>query len=228
MKKRSLLIAAAFAVVATASAQAADISPVARAPDYFPAAANWTGFYVGVIVGGTWSNANWTDPGSGFADTVATSGFTGGGQVGFNYQIGQFVWGLEGDFSGAALSGSDTDAAGFAHATKTSWISTVTGRLGYAVSSMLFYAKGGAAFSDERDTVTTPAGLVFNGSTSTRVGWTAGGGAEYAIDHYWSALVEYDYLGLGSQSVSSPVAGVTPGSVNLNIQRVVVGLNRRF
>jgi opacity protein-like surface antigen len=64
--------------------------------------------------------------------------------------------------------------------------------------------------------------------TTTQVGWTAGGGLEYALDRNWSAKIEYDYLGFGSQSIAAIAPGAAPGSVDLNIQRVMAGLNYRF
>jgi outer membrane immunogenic protein len=232
MKIRSLLLATAFAASGIASAQAADLSaPVyTKAPPaaYVPQAYNWTGFYVGAHLGGAWSSANWTDPVSGLNDNPTSSGVTGGGQVGANYQFGQWVLGLEADFSGTDLNASDTDAAGFSHATNTYWTSTVTGRVGYAVDRWLIYGKGGVAIANERDTVTSPLGVSANSGTTTQTGWTAGGGVEYAIDRNWSARIEYDYLGFGNQSVSGPVIGTAPGSVDMNIQRVVAGISYKF
>jgi outer membrane immunogenic protein len=234
MYMRSLLIAAALCGAPFVAAGAADMSTpqaTAKAPAYAPPPINiynWTGFYVGAHLGGAWSSANWTDPVSGLGDNPTSSGIIGGGQLGYNYQIGPWVLGLEGDFSGTSLSGSDTDIAGFTHSTNTDWTSTVTGRLGYAVNRALFYAKGGAAFANERNTVTSPLGLLSATGTSTQTGWTAGAGIEYAIDPKWSARIEYDYLGFGSQGVSGPVPGTLPGSVDLNIQRVMAGINYRF
>jgi opacity protein-like surface antigen len=70
---------------------------------------------------------------------------------------------------------------------------------------------------------------VFSSSGSaTAAGWTAGGGVEYALDPHWSAKIEYDYLGFGSQSVPAALPGGAPGSVDLNIQRVIGGINYRF
>ena len=230
---RSLLLATALCGLPLA-AFAADLSTPnvpAKAPPYVAPplyVTNWTGFYLGGHVGGDFSQANWTDPVSGLGDSPRGSSIIGGGQIGYNYQMGPLVLGFEGDFSATGLNASDTDAAGFTHATSTSWISTVTGRLGYAVNRALFYGKGGVAFANERDTVTTPIGLASNTGWSTLTGWTAGAGIEYALDRNWSLRAEYDYLGFGSQAVSGPVAGTVPGSVSMNIQRVIGGINFRF
>jgi outer membrane immunogenic protein len=171
-------------IVAT---QAADLSTkpqrTTRPAAYTPQAINWTGFYVGAHLGGASSNANWTNPVSGLSDNLGKVGVFGGAQMGVNYQFDSFVLGVEGDFSGTSLKPSDTDAAGFMHSTSTNWTSTVTGRLGYAINRALFFAKGGVAFADERNTATNLLGVSSSTGTMTEVGWTAGGGLEYALDH---------------------------------------------
>jgi outer membrane immunogenic protein len=223
----SLLGVAACSGAMIVSAHSADIS--ARQPAtaaYTPQAVNWTGFYIGGHVGGAWGDVNWTDPVSGLSNNLANAGILGGAQLGFNYQFDSIVFGFEGDFSATNLSSSGTDADGFVHSTSTYWTSTVAGRLGYAIDRALFFAKVGAAFADERDNVTSPLGAS-SGTSTTQVGWTAGGGVEYAIDRNWSAKIEYDYLGFGSQSVPAAAAGAS-GSVSLNIQRVVAGIDYRF
>jgi outer membrane immunogenic protein len=234
MNMRSLLLGAALCGLSFAVANAADLStkqpPPAKAPAYVPANYNWTGFYAGGHLGGAFGKTSWIDPFSGFSDSPSFGGVIGGAQVGVNYQVDAAVFGLEGDFSGASLRGSSTDGAGFSHSTSTYWTSTVTGRLGYAFNRALLYGKGGAAFANERDTVTDPFGNSATAGTATRTGWTAGAGVEYALDHNWSARVEYDYLGFGSQSftVGGPVLGALPASVSMNIQRAIAGINYRF
>jgi outer membrane immunogenic protein len=233
MRTGSLLSVAACGGAMIITAQAADLStkpPTTKAPPaaYIPQAINWTGFYIGAHLGGAWSNANWTNPVSGLTDNLRNGGVFGGAQMGVNYQFDSIVLGVEGDFSGTSLKPSGTDAAGFMHSTGTYWTSTVTGRLGYAINQALFFAKGGVAFADERDTVTSPLGVLSSTGTTTQVGWTAGGGLEYALDRNWSAKIEYDYLGFGSRSVPATALVGAPGSVDLNIQRAMAGVNYRF
>jgi len=234
MYMRSLLLAA-LCGVPLAAANAADLSRPAAAPAPFAPApplyvTTWTGFYLGGHIGGAFGSSSWTDPFSGFNDSPSTAGFIGGGQVGYNYQINSLVIGVEGDFSGTTLSGSTTDPAGFTHSTSTDWTSTVTGKLGFAVDRALFYGKGGVAFADGRDIVTDPFGNTATQGYTTRTGWTAGAGLEYAIDRNWSARLEYDYLGFGSQGFTfvGPVLGPAAASVSSNIQRVLLGVNYRF
>jgi outer membrane immunogenic protein len=231
MYGRSLLLAAALCAAPFAVASAADLSPAPafKAPYVPPILVyNWTGFYIGGQVGGARSNANWTDPASGTGSSFSTASVIGGGQIGYNYQTGPWVFGIEGDFSGTDLRGSNIGATGFTHATDTSWASTITGRVGYAFDRTLLYVKGGVAFADERDVVTSPVNGVAASTVESVTGWTAGIGVEYALDRNWSARVEYDYLGFGSQGVPAFTAGAAAGSADLNIQRATFGVNYRF
>ena len=231
MHMRSLVLAAALSGVPLVAATAADMSvPQTKAPAYVAPPIfvySWTGLYIGGQLGGAWSSANWTDPVSGLGDNPTASAFMGGGQIGYNYQTGPWVLGIEADITGTNLSASNTDAAGFTHSTNTFWTSTVTGRLGYAWNRVLVYGKGGVAFANEGNTVTGPIGASISTGASTQTGWTAGGGIEYALDRNWSVRGEYDYMGFGSQNVPALLPGA-PGSVNLNIQRAMAGINYRF
>ncbi len=227
MKTLSLMLAAVLGGVATA--QAADLSsPINKAQSYYPQSVNWTGFYFGLQLGGGFSHADWTDA-VGSGGTPSSSGVLGGAQVGVNYQVGSWVFGLGGDFDGVDLHGSATDGLGNTLTSTSHWLGTVTGRLGYAVNRVLFYAKGGAAFTDDKNKAVV-TGFTTTGSDSTRTGWTAGGGFEYAITTNWSALVEYDYAGFGSTNgvLAGPGPTLFPASINLNIQKVIAGVNYRF
>ena len=201
MKIRAFLMGAALGGMALSTAQAADQSVTAPRPPYYPdtytpnayypVATMWTGFYGGLHIGGVFGSSHWTDPYSGLADTSKGSGVLGGAQFGVNGQMDWLVYGLEGDFSGARSSGSGGDAAGYTHTFHAAWLSTLTGRVGYATGAWLFYAKGGAAFTQERDNVITPTGAVFIGTSKVEPGWTVGGGTEYALTHNWSVRLEY-------------------------------------
>ena len=113
--------------------------------------------------------------------------------MGVNYQINSFVLGVEGDFYGSWVKGTALDPLGDALQTQVLWTGTITGRLGWAFDRLLVYGKGGAAFDYDRDTVSQPSGVVVVGST-TRAGWTVGGGLEYAVTEHWTTRIEYDYL----------------------------------
>jgi outer membrane immunogenic protein len=211
---RRYLLATVSAAALSTSAMAADLP--ARVPVKAPApvvvAPSWTGFYIGINVGGVWNRAEFTDWGRGlqpFAFPIGTTfwspshaGFTGGGQAGYNFQSGNFVFGIEADFNFVSNKASATLPAGFFVPTVTAtskldWMGTVRGRLGVALSSTLIYATGGWAFAHFEDTVTGP-GVVAPASVSkTRAGWTVGGGIEQMFAPNWTAKIEALYAQFG-------------------------------
>jgi outer membrane immunogenic protein len=194
---------------------AADMGrPVYRAPPpvYYPPIYNWTGFYAGVNGGYGWGSTNWSALGSSFD----VKGGLFGGQVGYNWQFGQFVYGLEGDIDWTDISGS-TNCFGLTCQTKNSWLGTVRGRVGYAWDRFMPYFTGGAAFGDIKATV--PA---FVSSSSTNVGWTVGGGVEGAIAGNWTAKVD-----LGDTTCSALACGVAT-NVDLRTSVLRAGVNYRF
>jgi outer membrane immunogenic protein len=218
------------------SAQAADLPPAPRPAPMAPVAYvapvyNWSGFYVGGHVGGGFANSSWSDPITGVNnDTFNSNGFLGGGQVGVNAQFNWLVVGLEGDFSWTDLKGSGTDSLGDKINTNVDWTSTVTGRVGAAFDRLLVYGKGGLALANDQSSFTDLGGTTSNNGSITRTGWTVGGGLEYGFDKNWSAKVEYDYLGFGSQTMNfaTPLVGAVSSSANLNVQEVKAGINFRF
>lgn len=216
--------------------QAADLplppAPPPAAPiPYAPKLYDWSGIYIGAHIGGGYSNSSWTDPITGLGNgTFNNFGFLGGAQLGANVQFNRLVLGLEGDFSWTSLKASSADSIGEAINTTVPWTSTVTGRVGAAFDRLLVYGKGGLALAQDQSSLTDLGG---NTATDTflRTGWTVGGGLEYALDDNWSAKIEYDYLGFGSQSMNfstiTPTATLTPNA-SLNVQEIKAGLNYRF
>jgi outer membrane immunogenic protein len=198
----------------TIVSEAADAprAPAYRAPPPPLPFYNWTGLYVGVHVGGGWADLGVGDTGS---------GFIGGGQIGYNYQINQWVWGLEADVSG---SGIKNNLATFGPITADfNWNSlvTLTPRLGYAFDSWLVYGKVGGAWADVSVSINGPFGF---GSSAggTASGWVAGVGAEYAFRNNWSAKIEYNHFDFGSDGGTF----ITGNSVTLDA--VKAGVNYRF
>ena len=237
MNFRALLVVA-LSGGAIISAHAADQS-VPRGTTYYPDAyrptsIDWTGWYVGAQLGGAFGSASWTNPFSipAFNDAPTSAGILGGGQFGVNWTRDSLLLGAEADFAGMDMKGSVTDG-GFTHRFSSHWLSLVTGRVGYAFSQYLIYAKGGAAFASERNNViNTATGQWADSGTTTQYGWTVGGGFEYAINPNWSARVEYDFVDLPSRDMAlhGPLTppGPVPVSVNFTIQKVVAGINYRF
>jgi outer membrane immunogenic protein len=195
------------------------VAPVVYAPPVY----NWSGFYIGGNVGGGFADSSWTDPVTGVNNTFSKDGFIGGGQIGANVQFNWLVLGVEGDFDWTGLKGSGTDSAGNTINTNTQWTSTATGRIGAAFDRLLVYGKGGVAFANDESSVNLLSGAT--ASTSfTRTGWTAGAGLEYALAQNWTARIEYDYLGFGSENLDLP----TNPSASLNVQEVKAGINFKF
>jgi len=221
MKRLVLAGIGALAVMtAMGSANAADLPhrhamPV-KAPMY-EAPYNWTGFYIGINGGGGFGHSNWDAFGTGFN----TSGGLVGGTIGYNHQMGQVVFGLEGDGDWSDLRGSGL-CAGVSCETRNNWLATARGRIGYAFDRFLPYLTAGMAYGDVR---ATAAGVVsFN---STNIGWTGGGGLEYAFLNNWSAKLEYLYVDLGKAGCDATACGVAT-DVNFTSNIVRGGINYRF
>jgi outer membrane immunogenic protein len=238
LRARTFLVAAALCGAAAASAEAADASAgagAARGPyfpkTYYPSSVLWTGFYVGAHVAGVWSSATWTDPLSGLSDNPQPSSFVGGGQVGVNWQMDSWVLGAEATIGGLRLNDSVIDGAGFRHNIRANYVATTTGRLGYASDRFLVYAKGGAAFTGERNDVSVPGSpFIASTGTLTQVGATVGGGVEYLFVTNWSGRVEYDFFSFSSRDLTLAMPKNTniPVHVDWTWHEFLAGLNYRF
>jgi len=171
---------------------------------------SWTGYYIGAHVGGVWSAADFTD--INVAPAVAfnndASGVFGGGQIGYNYQLGNLVIGPEVDIGGMGLSGSVTEAGGVAVGSVSSgFYFDITGRLGYAWGPALVYIKGGYAYYGGSLSVNeVGVGPVSHSDLS---GWTGGGGIEYKINPAWSVKAEYQFFEFNTFQLVNPVDGTT-------------------
>jgi len=208
---------------------AADL-PVRKAP-FAPAAAvyNWTGFYIGGHLGGAWGDKDWVAVGVGPLGSHDVDGFIGGGQVGFNYQAGRWVFGVEADFSWADVSGHHVDNVFLGdNRTKVDWFGTVTGRIGYAFDRTLLYVEGGGAWA--RDAYTITATGFFAQTSDTNWGWTVGAGLEYGMTPNWSLKLEYNYLSFDTQRVTfvPNTGGSFDRDVDQTIHVLKAGINYRF
>jgi outer membrane immunogenic protein len=219
-------VAALSTVTMMGAATAADIArrqamPM-KAPAYY-APYNWTGFYVGINGGGGWGRSDWSGP-LGSTDSFDLSGGLVGGTIGYNWQMGQWVFGLEGDLDWTNIRGSTSSGicAGTSCETRNDWLGTARARFGYAFDRIMPYVTGGLAFGNVK---TELAGV--GSSDETQAGWTLGGGAEFAIAGPWTAKVEYLYVDLGKGSCDVAVCGVaTDADFTTNIVRA--GVNYRF
>jgi outer membrane immunogenic protein len=248
MRCRKLVLIAAIGVMAlSTSAGAADmpVKALAAMPAAMPAYP-WSGLYAGANLGYGRADANWTNqestPAATFFDAIPgdtlsnnMSGVIGGGQIGYNYQAGRWVLGIEAMFDASAIKGSQTSTFGaaddqFEARLKSLMLGTV--RLGYAWDNVMAYGKAGIAAARINASVTdNVAPTTGSGSDSKwRSGPTVGLGIEYGITRNLSLAVEYDYIHLDSGSYQ---LGGSAGSYlwDLDVRNVsiVMGkLNYRF
>lgn len=224
-----------------------------------PPVYNWSGFYVGANVGGAWTQLD-SSHSEGFSDGDYAAGFTinhtneaigavGGGQIGYNFQTGGFVIGVEGDFGYLGVSqtrniisafetypgGSSSLALGTR--IEGGFLADITGRIGYASGPALFYVKGGWAYFD--GTVGT-SGInalaimarttdIRDVSASGLSGWTLGGGIEYLLNQSWSIKGEYQHFDFGSVDFHPVISDPTIVIGNtLTADVVKVGVNYHF
>ncbi len=203
-----------------APALAADI-PGRRAPQqqqfYAPPVFTWTGFYLGASAGAVWGD--FTKSGS-FIDSRA--GLSVGGTAGYNYQIGQIVVGLEGDYNYSGFGGrGNTFGFNQVRGDLTSY-GTLRGRLGVAFDRALIYATGGYAVGFS----SLESGAFSN--NNTHHGYAVGAGLEYGFTNNISAKAEYLYMPLGSQS-SFVIPGLGAGSkTGIDASVLRAGVNYRF
>jgi outer membrane immunogenic protein len=228
-KVLNLFTGVMLAVVTAASAAgAADIS-VRPPPAFLPPPFTWTGFYVGANLGGGWASSTLSDSFTGANIGTSSSGIVGGGQLGYNYQIGNFVLGAEWTFDGTSLNASRTVGA-LQGSADTNWMTTVAARFGIAANNWLFYGKAGGGWANNSATLTNLNNGFQISSSNTNGGWLVGGGLEYAFAPQWSTKLEYNYLGLNSWNVNSTLFAPNADrfSVSRNIQTLTVGVNYRF
>jgi len=201
MGKYRLITLGLAAVMFASTSAVSEAADAPRGPAYRPPPPpipffNWTGFYAGAHLGVGWSD----DDGGG-----NSSGFLGGGQVGFNYQINQWVVGLEADIAGTTIKDSASATAvgpGIVATANASasldWVSTLAPRFGYAFDRWLVYGKFGGAWAHASATVSSPiVGLGFT-QDQTVSGWVLGVGTEYALRDNWTAKIEYNMMDFGS------------------------------
>jgi outer membrane immunogenic protein len=226
MKKILQGVVALMALGVGASAFAADLppAPVYKTPVMTPAYYDWSGFYVGLNAGGgvshhCWDNVNAlgvaTNPNVREGCHDATGGLAGG-QAGFRWQSGAWVFGVEAQGDWASFKGTNASIpvaliAGvplLTNQTKIDALGLFTGQVGYAWNNVLWYVKGGGAVTDNVYTgliTGTNAGL--DTGRETRWGGAVGTGVEIGFAPNWSVGVEYDHLFMGSRNVNFITTG---------------------
>jgi outer membrane immunogenic protein len=251
----------------TLPAGAADLGarPIGKAPAIAPPPIfTWTGCYIGGFVGGAFAERDvlnvdvggppgtatfgvpWNAPLNHGWITELDSSFIGGGTVGCNYQWpgSSFVIGIEGEVGFLSLEGTAADPLSpnldtIATTKIGDWYGMITGRLGWAINTVLIYAKGGAAFVDVDhaviDASALPPGIntIVTGFSDTKTTWTAGGGVEWAFAPNWSVKAEYMFIALDDVDTSCGVATLGGGTFCFThdvggIHTGKLGVNFRF
>ena len=215
MKKFAIAVGLGAALVASA-ASAADLGYKKQSPAAFTRAPvfTWTGFYVGANLGYGFGKASGLS-GAGFKDTA---GVIGGGQIGYNYQIGQIVLGAEADLSATGIKASNSAIGVAGSKISQPYIGTVRARAGYAMGRFLPYITGGFAYGSTH--YRFPA---LGTATTTNYGYAVGGGVEYAFTNNITARVEGLYVDLADKRAFG-------GAVKAGTQTGIVraGVNYKF
>jgi len=234
------------ALVALSPALGADL-PYAKAPSATPTVYDWTGVYVGVFGGGGIGNHNVNNstgsavPFADFTANYTSVGGLAGGEVGYNWQSGNFITGVEADLAWASIKGTDFNqfnAGAFPGVTAVDadnlrWIGTIRARGGFTVDRWLFFFTGGYAFGSVQHTNTPPGGVVDQFNVMAN-GLTAGGGISYAITDNVIGKVEYRYTNFngynrpGLQATGLTVNGQTPYTTESTYSVVTVGVDFKF
>jgi outer membrane immunogenic protein len=245
----ALIFTLSFGATIVFAADLPAAAPISQ-PAYLTPVYSWTGFYIGGNIGAGWSGLS--DTNTNFSDTLGSTfsastnaQFLGGAQVGVNYEFANgIVIGAEALFDWASNSQNAivtaTDPTGTVAAnigtSNARWLTTVSGRLGYAWDRVLLYAKGGGAWvatnAPAISVAGTPASFT-SISNTTSSGYTAGFGVEWAFSGNWSVRAEYAYIGLPNQTFTvAPAAPTFGGDVitfsNRNISMVTGAINYKF
>jgi outer membrane immunogenic protein len=230
--------------MASAPASAADLAarPYTKAPPMMQAVYDWSGFYVGINGGWAETEDRRVSPaGNLFGDNTVDGG-TVGGQLGYRWQNGPWVFGLEAQGNWADISGSNTNLlapAGNSIRSKMDAFGLFTGQVGYAWNNTLLYLKGGAAVTDNKySSFFTGPGIVFNSASDTRWGGAVGVGIEYGFAPNWSVGIEYNHLFMGKPNVTFPAQAVNfppitgavgrTDNISQGVDMGVVRINYRF
>lgn len=215
MKKFLLGIAGVIALAVPASAADLAARPYAKAPAMIAAVYDWSGFYVGANGGWGSSRKCWDQTIGGIIVTSEgchdATGGVAGGQIGYRWQAGAWVFGVEGQGDWADLKGRNTSpVTGFGNDSRIGAFGLFTGQIGYAMNNVLLYVKGGAAVTDDRfrNYIVGTNTQITNTVNDTRWGGTVGVGLEYGFSPNWSAAVEYDHLFMGNRTYAFTHNGV--------------------
>lgn len=228
----------AIALIASAGlASAADLGGPSYGgslkDDYVaPVAHSWSGLYIGANVGHAWGDIKFRDvihndePQDG-TGKLEPDGWFGGGQIGFNFQSGQAILGIEADLQGADVSDHFVVGGGNVRVgADLNYFGTVRGRLGVALDRVMPYVTGGFAWGHV-DVHGRAANDAIIKDSATHTGWVIGGGLELALDSNWSLKGEYLYYDLGKEKYSFAADEIS-GNADLTFHTFRIGVNYKF
>ena len=254
MKRLALSMVAAAAAALSSSAAFAEPVPSVTLGGYY----DWTGPYIGGNGGAAWSGDRTVTAQKWFMEMPISdlafgsrhvSGGFGGGQVGYNYQVSNFVFGVEANARGGSIHGgsSDETMASFFGRTGSirlstseciGFFSTVVGRVGYSVNGLLFYATAGGAFGQTNTRIKMISSFGADAAArdeAWRGGTAFGGGFQYALSRNWSANFDYQHIDLGSSSIrATEFFGGVPWNASISTTTrhdfniVSIGVNYKF
>jgi outer membrane immunogenic protein len=208
MQMKKVLLAGAAATASVSAANAADM--LLKAPPPPPPVASWAGWYIGAQLGTALveidrHNSNGTTDGEISAGSGKKSVWTGGGQIGYNWQKGNYVYGLEVDASTGSKQNFANTYGTETWSNRLDWVVTARARMGLAVSDTFIYVTSGLAVAD----ITTKhlQGSTNYSQTKTRFGWVAGAGVEHMLTRNWTIGTEVLFMDLGSKTYQTKDAG---------------------
>jgi outer membrane immunogenic protein len=237
MSRLAKACAALMTVGMVAPAMAADLPTKApKAPPVMTS--TWTSCYLGANAGGGSTRAHYIDPLAVPPVDLGRhtgSGPVGGGQIGCDYQVSNWVVGARGLFDWADVKGEHAPlGAGDVFSSRISSFALATARIGYiAQPDLLLYVQAGGAWIRDRERK-IDLGVLEGAADVSRSGWTVGGGLEVKGASGWSFFVEYDYMDFSRRSVIftnfevPPVPPTFPLNIRQSAQVVLLGVNYRF
>jgi outer membrane immunogenic protein len=230
--KKLLLVTASLVALGVAPAVAADLPArtYTKAPPMVQAAYDWSGFYIGINGGGAIAHTTWDLVGIGTEGSHDATGGTVGGQIGYRWQQGPVVFGVEAQGNWADLTGNNASLVvpGDNNSTKIDAFGLFTGQIGYAWNNALLYVKGGAAVVDDKYNIT---GAFTASASETRWGGTVGVGFDYGFTPNWSFGLEYDHIFLDSSTdnfVSPGGAFLGSDTIHQNVDLFTAHINYKF
>jgi outer membrane immunogenic protein len=232
MTIRNLIAALGVLSLSSAGAMAADLAYKAPPPPA-PPPPSWTGFYIGVNGGASWATAanaiNLGGLGVGIAGTLplysqGLNGYLAGGQIGYNYQSGKFLVGVEGDGDWSNIKGTTPCLVVFTCNANMQWTADATVRAGVLpMQDLLVYVKGGASWTSVKYNFSdggllAPFASITSNATETKVGGLLGFGTEYMFAPHWTAKLEYNYVDYGKHTDNHPLTlAVGPLAATINV-----------